>query len=46
MTFIPKFRQGHNAGNYVGGVMIFVLCTSSEGGLIIIPSFVKIFRLF
>ena len=32
MTFIGKISKGHNSINNVGGVMILVLCTSSNDG--------------
>ena len=31
--FIERISKGHNSVKYVDGVMVLVLCTSSDGGL-------------
>ena len=33
MIFMGKISKGHNSVKNVGGVMVLVLCTSSDGGL-------------
>ena len=33
MIFMGNFSKGHNSVKNVGGVTIFVLCTSSDNGL-------------
>ena len=33
MTVIPNISKGHNSVKNVGGVMVIVLCTSSDGSL-------------
>ena len=33
MIFIAKISKGHNYVKNVGGVMVLVLCTSSDNGL-------------
>ena len=32
-VFIGKISKGHNSAKNVGGVMVFILCTSSDSGL-------------
>ena len=45
MIFIPKISKGHNSVKNVGGVMIRLLCISSDDGLwfVSVHSFIKIF---
>ena len=33
MIFIGTISKGHNSVKIVGGVMVLVLCSSSDGGL-------------